>query len=406
MKRLKYIISILALLMTLWTATGWAQNVRLTPYRASTALYLNADRLFNYNYYEHVRLETGLSWVIPNVAAEHPKFFLGQWTLHAYAAYGFLDQGFKYGTSVQLRPSTSGGLPTSCWLRVSVKDDLEQAGSRLLEDYRMTEMSHNNSYVASRFNRVQAVKAEVNMRLIRTLETSFTLRYSREQILFDQTGRLYPNLNPDENGPFRHYTEGTLRLDYKKNLTVSLTAGAWNDGATHPYARLIGQYTTGDPEEGLHLWGQAGWASHGTPFSRLYDLSGTGGTPYYFEHTLLTVVPGRFAAELFTHLCLVYTAPVPLWDTQLSKPKPFLQLNLLWGQEAASAGEQIVDGITVQAPYMGLVEPATGFDGLLRWGLLDMGMAVAYQLTPPQAPYRLENPRDGIAFAIVAKLIV
>ena len=53
-----------------------------------------------------------------------------------------------------------------------------------------------------------------------------------------------------------------------------------------------------------------------------------------------------------------------------------------------------------------LLEPATGFDGILRWGILDMGFAVACQLTPVNADYRSDSPDDSIAFAIVARLIV
>ena len=49
------------------------------------------------------------------------------------------------------------------------------------------------------------------------------------------------------------------------------------------------------------------------------------------RNTFLTVRPNTFTSNLFAHLCLNYTAPMPLWKTTWSQPQPFLQLGAMWG---------------------------------------------------------------------------
>ena len=149
---------------------------------------------------------------------------------------------------------------------------------------------------------------------------------------------------------------------------------------------------------GLHLWAQAGYATEKAPTTRHFDVSGTGGTPYYFEHTFLTVPPDRFLSDLFAHLCVKYTAPMPLWKSLYSNPRPFLQANVLCANLGVH-GSWLHKVADRSSP---LLEPATGFDGILRWGILDMGFAVAYRIIP----FDTINPTDNIAFAIVARLIV
>ena len=53
-----------------------------------------------------------------------------------------------------------------------------------------------------------------------------------------------------------------------------------------------------------------------------------------------------------------------------------------------------------------VMEAATGFDGLLRWGLFDFGVGIAYQLCPLKAPYLNENPLDNFALAVVATFVL
>ena len=393
---------ILCLLMSAIYAD--AQHVRLTRYRAPTALYLDAGRLFNYNLYEHARFEAGLIWVVPNEGAEREKPVLGQWRMEGYGAYGTMDRDFKYGGSVQLR------LPGRHDIRLRLRGwkDLEQAASRQLEDYRMLSPEYNNSYLASRFCGVRGLQLSSTARLGHGLEGTLALRQSWEDYRFDNLGMRYPTLDPDEASPVTPHSEGSLRLEWHRCLTLVATLGQRSGDDPRGYMRALLQYDNSVEKHDLQIFAQAGYVTAGAPYSRMFDLSGTFPAPYFFSHTMLTVRPNRFAADLFTHACLVYTAPMPLWDLVWTHPRPFLQINAMWGllHNADNEGCSLREGLSLQAPYMGVVEPATGFDGLLRWGMLDMGFGVAYQLVPPTAPYRNTDPLDNITVALVAKLII
>jgi len=395
----------LPILLTLAAALpAGAQSIRLTPYQAPSALYADIGSLFNYNLYEHARFEAGLSWVQPNESArrtaggnnsESPKVFLGQWTLSGYVAYGVYDKAWKYGGSWSLR------LPGHHDVRVgmSVKDDLEQAASRRMEDYNMVQTSMNNSYVASRFSHVQAVEGKVSWKFASQWKASVTARYSREQELF----RMSAQTLGDSPQPWVHYTEAALRLG-SNHLALLVQPGVAFTKNSQPYLRLLAQYTYGDLRKGLHLWAQAGYATalcqgrHSmAPESRRFDISGTSGTPYYFEHTFLTIPPNQEYTNLFAHLCAKYTAPEPLWKSSFSNPRPFLQANI-----AIADYRGINPCLLNESPYGALLEPATGFDGIIRWGILDMGFAVAYRVIPLDTL----NPKNNLALAIVAQLIV
>ena len=416
----KRLIIILPLLLSALYAD--AQSVRLTPYKAPTALYLNVDRLFNYNLHEHARFELGTAWVLPNETAEHPKVFLGQWTLGGYVAYGLYDRAWKWGGSWSLRlPGTH-----DVRLGMSIKDDLEQAGSRRLENYSMIQTSLNTSYLASWFSRVQAVEGKIGWEFSPLWNATVGMRYSREQLLFGDSSTA-------------HYAELKLRADYSNTqalthshthtFTILLQPGLnWAYTGVCPYVRMLAQYAYGKPREGLHIWAQAGWLAGGTsgsiPESRLFDLSGTGGAPYFFEHTFLTIPPGTLVSDLFAHACIKYTAPQPLWETDFSKPKPFMQANLAVAQLSTPhsgldpESQQGVHGSwlhkvadrswlhKVADRSSLLLEPATGFDGIIRWGVLDMGFAVAYRLVNPKTIEQTDNPAIPIAIAVVANLIV
>lgn len=411
----------LPLLLTLAAALpAGAQSVRLTHYQAPSALYADVGRLFNYNLYEHARFEAGLTWVQPNISfsGTSVRGFLGQWTLSAYGAYGVQDRAFKYGASVQLRPGNYlHPSRKDLRLRLAFKDDLERAASRRLEDYRMTATSLNTGYLASRFSRVQALEGKVIWKPATQWESSVGLRYSREQERFDSTGMLYvaqgtllPPELADSPQPWVNFTEATLRVDYTDRdyhpthrLTLLLQPGVAYPSQPQPYLRFLAQYAYGEVDAfgaavGLHLWAQAGYATGKAPTTRRFDVSGTGGTPYYFEHTFLTVPPNTVITDLFAHLCVKYIAPEPLWKSLYSNPRPFLQANAAIADMGVHGGwlHKVADR---SSP---LLEPATGFDGILRWGILDMGFAVAYRIIP----FDTINPTDNIAFAIVARLIV
>lgn len=405
------------LLMMLPALSAAAQGFRLTPYKSPSALYLNVDRLYSYNRYEKSRLELGLQWVTPSETAEHPRMFIGQWMVKGFVGYGFGDKALKYGGGVQLR------LPGSNDLRFYLKgyNDLEAAASRKLESYRLFTPDYNTTFLASRYVGVKGGRFDVSIAPSRKWSMAAGVFFNREDYRFDHLGNLiYPASKTTALAPAMRHMGLSARVDWSAGLTLLLAAGRMTPLAsrndTRNYFRALAQYNAEPGEYGLHVFAQAGYTTSGTPYSQMFDLSGTARSLYFFRNTFITVRPYTFTANMFAHLCLNYTAPMPLWETRWSQPQPFLQVNAMWGwlhgQDenglVALADPAFGQGNTMllQSPYMGLMELATGFDGLLRWGLIDFGAGVAYQLCPTKAPYLNENPTDNFALALLATFIL
>ncbi len=398
-----------------------AQSIRLTRYDAPNALYVDMDRLYNFNMYERSRLELGLVWVSPNAAAarrrtETPmegRKEVGQWTLRPYVAYGTGDHEWKYGLGTMLRLPGPRGVRLVAW----AYNDLERAASRRLNGYRMLLPSMNDGIVSSRFVGVKGGSFDVGFRLRYGWDVQLGALQTWEDYRFDLAGQFYPKEQPARQAETRVFTELRSRIEWQKALTLSLRAGrvgvpagagAGGETTSRYYWQALTQYDADMGKTGLHLFGQLGFASEGAPYSRMFDLSGTAYAMYFFKNAFLTVRPNSFTANVFAHICLNYTTPLPLWELSWSSPRPFLQLNAMWGRLLGQDGfgHQTWDGLELQAPDKGLLEPATGFDGLVHWGLLDMGFGVAYQICPASAAYKGENPADNFAFAIVANFIL
>lgn len=391
-------------LMLLATLT-MGQMIRITPYKAPTALFFDADRLLNYNRYEGARFEASLSWVIPNVTAENPKTVLGQWTMQAYGAYGTRDHEFKFGGGVQLR------LPGRADPRIRIQGykDVFQVASRRLESYKMTSPHYNTNFVSSRYAGVRGAGLELMLSPSRMWDMSFTLRQTWEDYRFNNDGLLYPLRYPEQRTEMRTFSEAAAKVVWGKGVSLQMKGGICTtaSGEQHKYFNGIAQYNAEPGDFGLNVFAQVGYASPDAPYSRMFDLSGTAYAIYYFRNTFLTVRPNTFAANYYAHLCLNYTAPMPLWELSWSQPQPFLQINAMWGRLCGQdeLGRRHWDGLYLQAPYMGLFEPATGFDGLLRYGVMDLGFGVAYQICPTSAPYIYDKPSKNITITIVATLV-
>ena len=402
--------TLLALLLLPALLAG-AQGVRLTRYDAPTALYWKANDLFRYNRYEQARFDLGLTWVIPNENArrqegEPLRRPLGQWQLHGDMGYGTADRELKGRLDIQLR--LPGSLGTR--LKLSGFKDMERAGERKLSGYDMLSVSQNTAMTSSRFSAVRGAQFEVSATPHSNLGFALALRQTWEEYRFDSVTRLYPAIDPAEQAPVRCFSELEGRLNCFRDLTLQVRTGRMAvEGEARHYLRALAQYSHSTLPDGgcLSLFAQMGYATGGTPYSRLFDLSGSGGYAYYFRNTFLTVRPNTFTANLFAHLCVNVTAPLPLWELSWSRPQLFAQVNAAWGQllDAGNTGRTVCDGMPLQAPYMGIFEPATGFYGLLHWGILDVGVAVAYQMVPLQAPYLSIDPSECFAFMAVAELI-
>lgn len=388
------------------------QQIRLTKYRAPLALYLDPSCLYNYNRYEGSRLDLSLIAVFPNEASEAARDAKHFFSSGIYGAYGFVDKDFKFGGSLGYYRKATPNNPRPWSISLWGAHDLEPAASRNLGTYNIITIADNSSYLSSRYVGVNGCSLLFNKRFGK-LKLATSLRLSWEDYRFDNYYLIYPFSNSYLKDNVKRFEEAKVRLDWcpkpKNNgLTLQIRGGLVHDDAQRAYISSLLQYDADLGISGLHLFGQAGYASSQAPYSRMFDLSGTAFSHYFFRHNFLTVSPNTFASNAFAHICLNYTTPEPIWKSSWSNPHPFIQVNAMIGRlhDADEMGLAVVDGISLKAPDKGLLEPAAGLDGLIRWGLLDVGFGVAYQVSPSSATYYRELPKDRFAFTMVFNFII
>ena len=185
------------------------------------------------------------------------------------------------------------------------------------------------------------------------------------------------------------------------------------------YLRALAQYDrTFQPTEwsDLRLFAQGGWCDgtdHHVPYSRMFDLGGSWGSPFYFGSSLLTARPNEFTANLFALFSLRVSTTQPLWKRWDevwkvgSNPRPFAGIGAAWGLLWRQNGDgRCRQGIDMQAPNRGLGEAVAGINGLMRWGLVDLGVALAYRITPPSAYYHFSQKKDNTTLLITAAIAI
>lgn len=444
MRYKKKIFSLL-LLSALFAPRCEGQTIRLNSWKYLTDVSTDLNHLFDFNRYEGQRWGLGLQLTVPlRYDLSRPRDKQNALQFTAYGAYGIYDRAVKAGGSAALL------LPKSA-LRsagIAASHDLERAGSRQLGSYSMVATYNNSSYVADKYIRADRLSLGVNRLAVKDFDIAAHLRLSREEYRFDQLGLLYPRMD-DPAMPVETYCEGRLTVKYRQHLVLQAQVGHMGGAAvlvegaspssvssastleSRAFARLIVQYADvrridnlrGDR---LYLYLQGGVATAGTPYSRLFDLSGTAGSHYFFRNSFTSVAPNTFCAHQYAMFCLHYLWGKPLWSTKLSNPQPFLQLGGMWGRLSGSnyghallyslsretallptsAAQIAQDHVTLlSAPCQGLLEPSIGVERLLRWGVLELGVACAYQLTPARAAYHLK-PANSFAWMMMANLIL
>ena len=407
-----------------------AQNaLRLSHLWSRTNVSFDLNRLYNYNIYERNRWGAGFFLETPlKYDTRYGTLFQNTFYGDIYGAYGTGDRALKGGGSLQLR------FPRYMLQRISVgyMHDIERVGRHDFNSYNIVNTYENSSYFSSHYSAIDRLEASVRVDLPGPTAFAFAYRHSAERMLFDAHGLLFPSIDEADALPRIKYDELLLQMDWGKHLKFEILAGRWNPyDATlaegdRRYLHLFGQYanrlTLPNNHGVVSLYAQGGTTATGhTPLSRRFDISGAGITRYYFNNTFLTVRPNSFMADGYVTLHLGYAMSRPLWNARLSKPTPFVQVGAMWG---TLYGDDVTDGtgnyhlltgapvdsgdpyaIAIRAPYQGLLEPAIGIDNLFRWGMLDLGVAAAYQLTPKNSAYHLDNFSDKFSVMLVAKLV-
>lgn len=406
-----------------------SQKLNIEHTFGHTSVGFDLNSLYNYNIYEHHRWGAGFDIITPiKYDTRYGSLFQNSIAANAYFAYGTGDEAGKYGGSIELL------FPRAVFRSIGIayQHDLQRIGSHSFNEYNLLNTSDNSTYLSSRYVGMDRIAAKTKIDPSGPSILFIEYIHSRERYLFDATRLLYPSINDNDAMPYSIYNEIFIKLYYgdhwKFSLLTNVTASDDNVFRINSnplfsldYVRFLSEYSNTisftNSLQQLSLFAQCGFILGDAPFSRRFDLSGTGGCFYYFNNTFLTVPPNTFLSDAFVLASIRYTAGISLWKSTISEPHPFLQLSAVWGM---INGKNVIDGtgsfylegskppqqIALTAPNKGLLEPCIGIDKLLRWGVVDLGIATAYQLAPKNSSYHIDNFWDKFAVMLIAKLII
>lgn len=383
-------------LLLMIAASGAAQYVPLMR-EGKSALYLDLDAVWRYNLYEHSRWGVGLKYT-------HGDSL----TLVANAAYGVADRQWK--------GSVGGNIILPCSHRVGtlyglLSREYAPAGNRRMEAWKLTDIGSLSSLMDRRMSDQLAALAGYRWRTLRW-RYAVDARLFASQRLFDNTRMLY--LTADDTLYQEQGAELRIYAASASGLSAELLCGSVWPGP-RPVIQILAQWErrffTGPLALDIYL--QGGMVPPGVPYPYLFDLGGTWGAPLHFRQSLLTARPNEFTASAFTFLSSRWGWRDPLlqwWSSLLQLgcyPRPFVGIDAAWGYlwGQSPEGQMTWEGMEMQSPLYGIAEAVAGVEGLVRWGVVDWGVAVAYRIVPTNAPYHYASPRDNLALLITAKLI-
>lgn len=395
MKRKQFI---LLLLMLPIAAQG--QYVSLYAGRKGLRLDLDADRGWTYNLYEHSRWGAGLRLTLPPSKTNGDVV-----ALSAHAGYGMHDKQWKYGLGASVRLGRSDH---DALISASVGRDYHAAANRRLHGSGISDLAGMSTLMTRRMSERTGATVAYGWRTDSTRHTLAASLFAGGR-LFGGNGLLYRTAGDaidEEDGATLQW-----HAAHSSGIEARLTLGAsWPQQKT--VVQLLAQYTKQVPAGPftLHLYAQTGLTPANTPYTYMFDLGGTYGAPLYFSATLLTAAPNEFTANAFFLVTprLVLTRPLyRLWDdvVQLgSAPRPFAGLAACWGSLWGSRadGSMNYEGLDLQAPQLGIAEAVAGVESLVRWGVIDLGAALAYRFAPPSATYHHAQPWLNLAVMLTA----
>ena len=400
------------ILLTIVAANAPAQYLKLFGNPDRHALYFNTDRLWSYNLYEHSRWGGGLRYSWNNVGAT-----LKSLTSDVYLGYGTADKRWKWGVNVDAALAK----PINWHLYASYFDDLIPVGTRHMDTYQLTDISSYTNFMSRRFSTVRRLALGMRFNPSKTTSLGIEARLSSEYDLFHSDVVIYPAGQYDDFFLFHaRYAEALFSLqhntDFKSQLLIF-----WAEGeGPVPDLRWLGQYSHAYKlgPFSMSLYSQAGiTTNHHVYYSRMFDLGGNMGSPVFFQRSLLTAAPNEFTANTFALVTARLGLTKPLFNIYNnlfrlgSSPRPFLQVGAawgwLWGQD--EYGHRLwaatpFNDLVLQSPYQGIFEGAAGVNALVKWGLVDWGIAAAYRLTPSSAAYHRQGAAANFTYMITATL--
>lgn len=380
------------LALTLMCGAAQGQWLRLTGDPARRALYFDLDRVWTYNLYEHSRWGAGLRLVCGATETGRRQYDL-------WVGYGTRARMLTGSVAAEWQ---SG--PRAAY--ASAGRTLTAAAGRAAEAGSISDLASLSALMTMRMNERIHVLGGYRRKMAGMTLSGEAMVYAGRR-LYNAHGLLYAtdgDALPREDG-----LELRLRAVDGRGATVQLQVGdVWP--ARKAFARLLAQWerTWRGNVLTTKLYAQGGAVTAGTPYAYRFDLGGTWGLPLWFSRSLLTARPTELTADAFVLATARVETARPLFTvynklTALgSRPVPFVGVNAAWGTLWGDGMSDECGQLT--APDRGIVEPVAGVDGIVRWGVVDWGLAVAWRLVPAGAAYRLPKANDNWTLLFTATL--
>lgn len=393
-----------------------AQMILLSSEKSKNKLWLDPNSIFDYNQYEKSRWGVGLQYDIrfkneKNQTEDAESGRFKALSFSGYGAYGYADQRFKWGVKADLQ----GASKRQSHTYLEFIHDLIPAASRTLTTPAINVLSSPSSFMTRLFGDTYRLTLGYSRKATKKLSESVELRLSRERPLYnplgqpDQWGLLYPDSYSDLKSlePY-NFAELQFHLEHTSGWSGKMEIGIFKTDAfsVRAFLRTLVQYNRIFTYSFLDLYtfGQAGFVkgNESVPYSRLFDLGGSWGSPLLLNHALLTTRQNEFTSSLFCMANLKLTTHDPLFDfynTMIAmgtSPHPFILANAAWGVNWEETD--------YRAPKKGIAEVGAGIDGVFVWGMVYWGFGVVYRLTPESADYHYSNPKNNLTFLLTATL--
>lgn len=367
-------------------------------------LWIDMDRIYNYNQYEKSRWGLGLRYGYQISELKSGDSFFDRLSVGAYFGYGYADQRVKWGADAYFWTD----LRRQGKVYAAYFHDLTPEATRTMNNYNLINFNASGSFMNRLFSDTRRLTAGYSTRLTGHETLGLELRLSDERKLHDLANIYYPQTDADWDAlEHTRFAEARLFFEHDLGLRGELTAGYttgewWVD--TGYFVRLLLQYDQVFPVGRMlnfQVYAQGGLTFNGTPFSRLFNLGGTSGSAILFERSLLTARVDEFFANRFVLTCLRFGFSKPLfkYNSKLlqvgTAPRPFLLFDAAWGD---------MWDIQNIGPDKGIAEVGAGIDGIIRWGRVDWGLALAYRLTPSDAYYHFADSKDNLTIVFTAAL--
>ena len=217
-----------------------AQSIRLTSYRSLTNITLDLNRAYNYNIYERNRWGMGIDIIQPlKYDKRYGTLFQNAFLGSAYVGYGTGDHAWKYGGMVGLV------FPRSVFRGFDIyyQHDLLRVGSHSFDNYNIFNTTDNSSYFSSRYAGVDCISAHTQIDIPGPAMLHIGYTHSRERLLFDATGLLYPSIYDDDAMPYQTFDEAGIDLYWGDHWKLGVLAGVTDGDGTKRYARVLAQYS-------------------------------------------------------------------------------------------------------------------------------------------------------------------